>query len=219
MSRHTVKMQNVVVGWSDLEHADASLGRARGLFRPGIGYELVQPVFQLFTQAVSADGDGVTDPDKLDVLDTTFPHDKPQMLYWNVQSELDGERFHSVGVSRNAIHVVGNLKFDIPESAELREQGQALRGLLFAGAPVLVAASTRVGEDETVLAAFALLGVGQLRGQIPQLHRALLETIPVICRLNSPDCSSSTATIASAAQSSPRIALRIHRRRRVTPLC
>jgi hypothetical protein len=30
-------------------------------------------------------------PEKLEVLDTTFPHDKPQMLYWNVQSELDGE--------------------------------------------------------------------------------------------------------------------------------
>ncbi len=32
-----------------------------------------------------------TDKDKLEVLDTTFPHDKPQMLYWNVQSEIDGE--------------------------------------------------------------------------------------------------------------------------------
>jgi hypothetical protein len=29
--------------------------------------------------------------DKLTVLDTTFPHAKPQMLYWNVQSEMDGE--------------------------------------------------------------------------------------------------------------------------------
>jgi hypothetical protein len=29
--------------------------------------------------------------DKLDVLDTTFPHDKPHMLYWNVKSEFDGE--------------------------------------------------------------------------------------------------------------------------------
>src|SRR5437763_6084773 len=29
--------------------------------------------------------------DKLEVLDTTFPQDKPQMLYWNVQSEMDGE--------------------------------------------------------------------------------------------------------------------------------
>jgi hypothetical protein len=29
--------------------------------------------------------------DQLDVLDTTFPHAKPQMLYWNVSSEFDGE--------------------------------------------------------------------------------------------------------------------------------
>ena len=29
--------------------------------------------------------------DQLDVLDTTYPHDKPQMLYWNVASEFDGE--------------------------------------------------------------------------------------------------------------------------------
>lgn len=33
----------------------------------------------------------LTRPDQLEVLDTTFPHDKPQMLYWNVQSEFDGE--------------------------------------------------------------------------------------------------------------------------------
>lgn len=33
----------------------------------------------------------VTSPEKLEVLDTTFPHSKPQMLYWNVQSETDGE--------------------------------------------------------------------------------------------------------------------------------
>src|SRR5208283_3682550 len=33
----------------------------------------------------------LTDRDKLSVLDTTFPHAKPQMLYWNVQSEIDGE--------------------------------------------------------------------------------------------------------------------------------
>ncbi len=33
----------------------------------------------------------LSNPDKLTVVDTTFPHDKPQMLYWNVQSEVDGE--------------------------------------------------------------------------------------------------------------------------------
>lgn len=32
-----------------------------------------------------------THRDELDLLDTTFPHDKPQMLYWNVQSEFSRE--------------------------------------------------------------------------------------------------------------------------------
>ncbi|WP_428304366.1 DUF4139 domain-containing protein [Lacipirellula sp.] len=29
--------------------------------------------------------------DELELLDATFPHEKPQILYWNVQSEVDGE--------------------------------------------------------------------------------------------------------------------------------
>jgi hypothetical protein len=33
----------------------------------------------------------LTSADKLEVLDTTFPQDKPQLLYWNVQSDFDGE--------------------------------------------------------------------------------------------------------------------------------
>ena len=33
----------------------------------------------------------LSNQEKLEVLDTTFPHDKPQMLYWNVQSDFDGE--------------------------------------------------------------------------------------------------------------------------------
>jgi hypothetical protein len=32
----------------------------------------------------------LTSPDKLEVLDTTFPRAKPQMLYWNVKSDIDG---------------------------------------------------------------------------------------------------------------------------------
>src|SRR5687767_14972350 len=61
--------------------------------------------------------------DKLDVLDTTFPHDKPQMLYWNVQSEIDGEAtieitYFTSGVTWSAdyIAIAGadekNVKFD-----------------------------------------------------------------------------------------------------------
>ena len=33
----------------------------------------------------------LTQAGKLEVSDTTYPHDKPQMLYWNVKSSIDGE--------------------------------------------------------------------------------------------------------------------------------
>jgi hypothetical protein len=33
----------------------------------------------------------LTHREKLTLLDSTFPHAKPQMVYWNVQSEVDGE--------------------------------------------------------------------------------------------------------------------------------
>ena len=63
--RHTVMLKGVAIGYSDLEDADPTLGRARGAFRPGVGYELVQPVFQLFTQAVPKPGAEVADAEKL----------------------------------------------------------------------------------------------------------------------------------------------------------
>jgi hypothetical protein len=50
--RHTLKLHGVVIGWSDLEQIQPDLGRARGRFRPGMGYDLVQPVFRLYAEAV-----------------------------------------------------------------------------------------------------------------------------------------------------------------------
>ena len=65
-----------------------------------------------------------SDPDKLDVLDTTFPHDKPQMLYWNVQSEIDGEAtveitYFTSGITWSADYVcIAN-----PEETEMGFEG------------------------------------------------------------------------------------------------
>lgn len=64
--RHTVKLHGVIVGHSDLEEADAFLGRAWGRFRPGLGYELVQPVFQLFSEAVPMKGGEPRDKEKVE---------------------------------------------------------------------------------------------------------------------------------------------------------
>lgn len=54
--KHTLKLHGVIVGHSDLEHSERGVGRAWGAFRPGLGYDLVQPVFRLFSQAVARDG-------------------------------------------------------------------------------------------------------------------------------------------------------------------
>jgi hypothetical protein len=64
--RHTVKLHGVIVGHSDLEETDPSLGRAWGVFRPGLGYELVQPIFRLFTEAVPMPGGEPRDREKLE---------------------------------------------------------------------------------------------------------------------------------------------------------
>ena len=66
MSKHTVRLHGVVIGHSDLEDAEPAMGRARGRFRPGVGYDLVQPVFRLFAEAVPGPGAAVTDAEKLD---------------------------------------------------------------------------------------------------------------------------------------------------------
>jgi hypothetical protein len=46
----------------------------------------------------------LTHGEKLTLLDTTFPHAKPQMLYWNVQSELDGEATVEITYFTSGIH-------------------------------------------------------------------------------------------------------------------
>jgi hypothetical protein len=54
----TLTMSGVIVGRSELENRDASGRVASGVFRPGLGYELVQPVFALYDQA-AGDGDAL----------------------------------------------------------------------------------------------------------------------------------------------------------------
>ncbi len=54
--KHTIKLHGVIVGHSELEHSERGVGRAWGAFRPGLGYDLVQPVFRLYAQAVARDG-------------------------------------------------------------------------------------------------------------------------------------------------------------------
>lgn len=66
--KHTLKLHGVIVGHSELEHDDRGVGRAWGAFRPGLGYELVQPVFRLYAQAAPRDGS----PEDASMLDRYY---------------------------------------------------------------------------------------------------------------------------------------------------
>jgi hypothetical protein len=54
-------MHGVTIGYTQLEDREASTGRARGRLRPAMGYELVQPIFRLYAEAVRPGGE--TDDD------------------------------------------------------------------------------------------------------------------------------------------------------------
>lgn len=66
------------------------------------------------------------------------------------QTESDGQRLLAAGAP--AVQVVGNLKFDMTPPPALLEQGRRWRAV--AGRPVVLAASTREGEEGPLLAAW-----------------------------------------------------------------
>jgi 3-deoxy-D-manno-octulosonic-acid transferase len=73
------------------------------------------------------------------------------------QSETDAERLRRLGASQDAIRITGNIKYDLNLPASLREAADALRGQWGRDRPAWLAASTREGEDEYVLAAHTAL--------------------------------------------------------------
>jgi 3-deoxy-D-manno-octulosonic-acid transferase len=68
------------------------------------------------------------------------------------QTEADAARLTALGAHR--VEVTGNLKFDIAAAPELVARGRELRRL-FGERPVLLAASTREGEETLILDALA----------------------------------------------------------------
>lgn len=73
------------------------------------------------------------------------------------QSEADAARFQSLGADTARLSIMGNLKFDVQAGDDLLAAGQALRQKLFGKAGVMVAGSTREGEEPILLEAFRKL--------------------------------------------------------------
>ncbi len=78
------------------------------------------------------------------------------------QSQADATRFESLGVSKDLLDITGSVKFDGRQPAVVQEKAEVMRRILGVGRPVWIAASTREGEEEAILAA----------------HRRVYEQIP-----------------------------------------
>ena len=70
------------------------------------------------------------------------------------QTSDDAARFVALGADARRIAVTGSLKFDLELPASVHEQAAAVRRDLGVNRPLLIAASTREGEEELVLDAF-----------------------------------------------------------------
>ena len=90
-----------------------------------------------------------------------FPHltqaTLRQASWLAVQSNSDAERLRLLGAADEIIAVTGSIKFDLDLPPRLKEIAVALRHTWGVERPVWIAASTRAGEEEQVLAAHASL--------------------------------------------------------------
>lgn len=86
------------------------------------------------------------------------------------QAQKDADRFQRLGVAEQVLHVTGSMKFDVNLPDGLPAQTAAMAKRIVGKRSIWIAASTRDGEEEKVLAAFR-----QVRQQLPD---ALLILVP-----------------------------------------
>ena len=86
------------------------------------------------------------------------------------QGEADARRFVQLGADPARVTVTGSIKFDVKPPASITDRAEVLRRAWGNDRPVWVAASTREGEEEQVLAAHVIV-----RAALPS---ALLVLVP-----------------------------------------
>jgi 3-deoxy-D-manno-octulosonic-acid transferase len=94
------------------------------------------------------------------------------------QGEEDARRFTKLGAHN--VSVSGNLKFDVTPPATELELGRMLRRLYGESRPVLLAASTREGEEELLLDQLADINVPALLTVIVPRHPRRFESVAAL---------------------------------------
>lgn len=107
----------------------------------------------------------LTQAEKLNLLDTTFPHDKPQMLYWNVVSDFDGDAqveitYFTSGITWSADYVL---------TSDLDEKNLSLEGF--------VRVTNNSGEEYENAHVRLVVGTINLVEKIAQLARIPMEQV------------------------------------------
>lgn len=69
------------------------------------------------------------------------------------QYESDGQRFLTLGLAKEKLSIIGNIKFDTEIKPELKIRAQQLRQQWGSQRPILIAASTHESEEEMILSA------------------------------------------------------------------
>lgn len=106
------------------------------------------------------------------------------LAHITVQTQIEADRFHQLGVPLNCMTVTGSLKFDVERSPALFNEAVSLRSKLGQERFVWIAASTHRGEEEIILAAHELI--------LKRINNALLVLVP-----KHPDRFSEVATLAA----------------------
>lgn len=88
-------------------------------------------------------------------LGSFMRHVMSQINLVAAQSQDDAARLIGLGAKLDAVHVTGSVKFDMHLPASIKEQGEVLRRDWGVNRSIWIAASTRQGEDEQILDAFA----------------------------------------------------------------
>jgi 3-deoxy-D-manno-octulosonic-acid transferase len=98
------------------------------------------------------------------------------------QTEQDAERLRSLGAGNagNLISVVGNIKFDVVPPDEALAQGEQLRQQLGAQRPILLAASTRDGEEAMIIAAVTAANIKDLLTVIVPRHPQRFDAVAAL---------------------------------------
>ena len=99
------------------------------------------------------------------------------------QTETDAQRLRLLGVS--PVLVCGNLKFDVPLPVEMQELGRQWRQAI-GDRPVWLAASTREGEEELVLAAWNRVAADALLLLVPRHPQRFDEVAGLLARQQLP---------------------------------